>query len=61
VFSIDIADNVEVIVHEDTPTEVHLTIPGSGALSDAELETVAGGSCWSDSDMPPNQPKGPQV
>jgi hypothetical protein len=54
VFSIDIPDNVQVIVHEDTPTEVHLTIPGTGALTDADLEAVAGGAmCWSDD---PNTP-----
>lgn len=48
VFSIDVPEGMEVFVHEDTPSEVHLVIPGSAELSDRDLEMVSGGACWTD-------------
>jgi hypothetical protein len=55
VFGVEIPEGTKVFVHEETPTEIHLTIPGSPELSDAELEMVAGGLCWTNcpSDMGP--------
>jgi hypothetical protein len=37
VLSTDIPENVEVIVHEATPTQIHLMVPAT-ELSDAELK-----------------------
>ena len=36
-------DGFEVVVHEDSATTAHLVLPPSPALTEAELETVAGG------------------
>ncbi|MFM7599129.1 MAG: NHLP leader peptide family RiPP precursor [Actinomycetota bacterium] len=44
----DIPDNIQVILHEESLTQSHLTIPSSENLSDTDLELVAGGTCWSD-------------
>ena len=44
--------SVQVEVHEESLTHVHLVIPHAppaGELSDKDLELVAGGYCWSDS------------
>ncbi len=38
-----VPDGFEVMVHEDSATTFHLVLPPSPALTDAELETVAGG------------------
>ena len=38
-----IPDGFEVVVHEDSATTAHLVLPASGSLTEAELETVAGG------------------
>jgi hypothetical protein len=46
---VPIPDFVDVTVHEDSLTDVHLVIPSPpvDALSDADLELVSGGSgCW---------------
>ena len=48
VFSIDVPEGMEVFVHEDTPSKVHLIIPGPAELSDQDLELVSGGACWTD-------------
>ena len=42
VIGFDIPDTVEVELHEESLTQIHLTIPASEALSDADLELVAG-------------------
>ncbi|MFM9048421.1 MAG: NHLP leader peptide family RiPP precursor [Actinomycetota bacterium] len=42
----DIPDTVQVVLHEDSLTQIHLTIPSSEHLSDADLELVAGGGGW---------------
>ena len=39
----DIPDVFNVAVHEDSATTVHLVLPPSPVLTEAELETVAGG------------------
>jgi hypothetical protein len=44
----DIAESVQVVLHEESLTQIHLTIPSSDELSESDLELVAGGSCWSD-------------
>ena len=36
-----IPDTVEVVLHEESLTQIHLTIPASENLSDADLELVA--------------------
>ncbi len=38
-----IPDGFDVVVHEESPTAAHLVLPPSPALTEAELETVAGG------------------
>jgi hypothetical protein len=46
--SFDIPKGVQVVLHEESLTQIHLTIPSSEQLSEADLELVAGGMCWSD-------------
>ncbi|MFM7212605.1 MAG: hypothetical protein ACKOYQ_11530, partial [Actinomycetota bacterium] len=48
IIGFDIPDNVQVVIHEESLTQIHLTIPSSEHLSDADLELVAGGACWED-------------
>jgi hypothetical protein len=43
VVGFDIPDNVQVVLHEESLTQIHLTIPSSEELSEADLELVAGG------------------
>ena len=43
IVDVDIPDNVQVVLHEESLTQIHLTIPASASLSDADLELVAGG------------------
>ena len=43
-----IPDNIQVVLHEESLTQIHLTIPSSDHLNDADLELVAGGICWSE-------------
>ena len=38
-----IPDGFDVAVHEDSATTAHLVLPPSSALTEADLETVAGG------------------
>jgi hypothetical protein len=46
---VDIPEGVAVHVHEETMSEVHLVLPpASEDLSDADLELVSGGLCWSE-------------
>ena len=46
VIGFDIPDSVQVVLHEESLTQIHLTIPPSEALSDADLELVSGGNLW---------------
>ena len=41
-----IPDGFNVAVHEDSATTAHLVLPPSPRLTDAELETVVGGTTW---------------
>jgi hypothetical protein len=52
VIGFDIPDTVKVVLHEESLTQIHLTIPSTEALSEADLELVAGGVCWSDTCQP---------
>lgn len=45
-FGIDAPDNLNVHVHEETSTDIHLVVPSHDQLSDDELESLTGG--WSD-------------
>ena len=48
VVGFDIPDTVQVVLHEESLTQIHLTIPSSDNLVDTDLELVAGGgACWS--------------
>lgn len=38
-----IPDSVQVILHEESLTQIHLNIPASTELSDEDLELIAGG------------------
>jgi hypothetical protein len=45
----DIPDSVQINLHEESLTQIHLTIPASADLSEADLELIGGGdssSCW---------------
>ncbi|MFM8774887.1 MAG: NHLP leader peptide family RiPP precursor [Actinomycetota bacterium] len=43
-----IPETTQVVLHEESLTQIHLIIPSAEDLSDADLELVAGGSkCWS--------------
>jgi len=44
VVGFDIPETVEVVLHEESLTQIHLTIPSAQALSDDDLELVVGGS-----------------
>jgi hypothetical protein len=43
---LQVPDSVRVTIHEESPTDIHLVIPASSALSDSDLELVAGGYNW---------------
>ena len=43
VVGFNIPDTVQVILHEEALTQIHLTIPSSGSLTESDLELVAGG------------------
>jgi len=50
-----VPESVEIEVHEESLTHVHLVLPCAsrrGELVDADLELVAGGTCWSNSGSP---------
>jgi len=51
----DIPDNVQVVLHEESLTQIHLTIPSSEELSESDLELVAGAG-WGDDIR--NRPEG---
>ncbi|MFM8774276.1 MAG: NHLP leader peptide family RiPP precursor [Actinomycetota bacterium] len=40
----DIPESVHVVLHEESLTQIHLTIPAVEDLSDDDLELVAGGN-----------------
>lgn len=42
----DIPESVQVVLHEESPTEIHLTIPSTDVLSEADLDLVGGGMRW---------------
>ena len=42
VVGFDIPESVQVELHEESLTQIHLTIPASENLSDSDLELVAG-------------------
>ena len=48
IIGIDIPDTVYVDLHEESLTQIHLTIPSSAEVSESDLELVAGGICWSE-------------
>ena len=50
IIGFEILESVQVVLHEESLTQIHLTIPSSDSLSDADLEMVAGGGLiWSNS------------
>ena len=46
---VELPDTVTITVHEESLTDVHLVIPAAATdeMTDADLELVAGGVCWS--------------
>lgn len=50
-FGFKLPKDFKVIIHENTPTEIHVTLPldvNSMELNDATLALVAGGVTWND-------------
>ena len=41
-----IPDGFDLVVHEDNATTAHLVLPPSPALTEADLEAVAGAANW---------------
>jgi len=58
VVGFDIPDSVQVVLHEESLTQIHLTIPASEALSDDDLELVTGAGAQSTClpGLPPSAP-----
>ena len=50
-------DGFDVIVHEDSGTTAHLVLPPAAALSEADLEAVAGAGDWISTMMGPDDPR----
>ena len=44
---VPIPAHVAITVHEESPTDIHLVIPGKSALDDEDLALVAGVQDWS--------------
>lgn len=42
----EIPDGFNIVVHEDSATTAHLTLPPSAELTEADLEMVAGANLW---------------
>ena len=58
---VTIAEGFNVVVHEDSGTTAHLVLPPSPALTEADLEMVAGGHhCGSPYDGEPLKPASQQ-
>lgn len=45
-FGIEAPDSINVHVHEETSTDIHLVVPSHDQLSDEELEALSGSSSW---------------
>lgn len=47
-FNITLPDSFKLVVHEETPDNLHIVLPAEKReeLSEPELEMVAGGACW---------------
>lgn len=45
--NIQVAESVDIFIHEDSPTELHLVIPGEFDLSISDLDLVSGGMQFS--------------
>ena len=51
VVGFDIPDTVQVVLHEESLTQIHLTLPACDDIADEDLDLVAGGgSCWDQGD-----------
>lgn len=48
IIGFDIPESAQVILHEESLTQIHLTIPAAEALTNADLELVSGGGMWGD-------------
>lgn len=53
VLGVVIPESVHVVIHEESFTQIHLTIPASADLTDEDLELVAGASGGFDSTFNP--------
>ena len=47
IIGFDLPDTVQVVLHEESLTQIHLTVPASQVLTDDDLARVAGG-VWTD-------------
>ncbi|MFM7212901.1 MAG: NHLP leader peptide family RiPP precursor [Actinomycetota bacterium] len=43
VVGFNIPDTVQIVLHEESLTQIHLTLPAAEALTDTDLELVGGG------------------
>ena len=50
IMGVAVPDSVELVLHEESLTQIHLIIPASQDLGDDDLEAVAGGVCMSNWD-----------
>lgn len=44
IIGMDLPASVQVVLHEESLSQIHLTIPAGDSLSDDDLELVAGGN-----------------
>ncbi|MFM8773224.1 MAG: NHLP leader peptide family RiPP precursor [Actinomycetota bacterium] len=43
VIGLDIPDDVQIVLHEESLTQIHLVMPAAEALTDDDLELITGG------------------
>lgn len=52
ILGMSVPETVRFTVHQETSTDIHLVIPVTANLDDADLELVAGGGIWGHKSSP---------